>query len=183
MSESRTAPDFLSPRPQPRPADRRLWAAEALAAVSLLLLSASVRRDAWAADARLRPWLQRGCAVLGCRLPAWSEPSALRIQARDMRADPLRPDVLTMEVAFRNDAASAQAWPCLRLRLDDVAGQALASGVFAPSQYLQGEVPAQIAAGQVANARLQVRDAGRRAVGFDLGFERCPFSETAPTRR
>ena len=177
MSAEHEAPGFLSVREPTARASPGWWLAVGLAGASFVALAALTGRAGLAADARTRPWLERLCALAGCDVPAWNEPEAFRMQVHDVRADPDRAGVLWVDAVFRNTAAFAQPWPCLRMTLTDVAGRPLASGVFAPAQY--GGKSGLIAAGQTASAQLQVREGPRPAAGFDFDFESCPFSETA----
>ena len=177
MTEQRAvAPRFLAPSLRLPRAGAGLWAAVMAALLSFLLLAGWAGRDEWARDARLRPWVARLCAIGGCALPAWSEPAAFRIEAREVRADPDRPGVLRVDAAFRNDAREPQPWPCLRVTLTDVAGQPVASGRFTPAQYRDGDARGLIGPGQTASARVHVREPARGAVGYDLRTEACAFS-------
>lgn len=155
------------------PSPRTRWEWLALPALALLLLLQlfALQHDALAADARWRPLLEGSCRAIGCSLPAWSEPQAIRLLQRSVQADPARAGVLQVHMRLRNEARWPQPWPQLRLTLSDVDGQPLASGVFAPRDYL-GKPPAQalLAPGQQVDARFAVDEPARPSVAFDFQF-------------
>lgn len=145
-----------------------------LAAVTILVLFAALLlqvlladRARFAASPAWRPLLEALCNPLGCQLPAWHEPAAFALLARDVRAHPDHAGVLRVTATFRNDARWAQAWPQLQLRLSDVNGQDIASRDFGAEQYLADTPHAPvIASGQTATIRLDVREPATEAVSF-----------------
>ncbi|WP_240095978.1 DUF3426 domain-containing protein [Thermomonas flagellata] len=168
---SAPAPEFLRPSARPRPAR---WEWLTLGALALLLAAQLLlaRWDALAADPRWRPLLERACAALPCRLPAWREPAAIRLLSRDVIALPDRPGVLRVQASVRNDARWAQPWPTLRLALTDADGRVLGARRFAPAEYLgSSRAPGLLAPGQSAELAFDVREPGPGVVGFDFRFE------------
>lgn len=169
-------PSFIpTPKPPRRPGIRApawpRWLAVFLLALLLGSQCIVADLDPLAADARWRPALERGCAVLGCTLPAWHDPAALHLLTRDVRPHPSVPDALLISASFRNDARWSQRWPRLQLTLSDLDGQAIARREFAPAEYLGlGNVEATISAGQSASITLEVRDPGKQAVAFEFDF-------------
>jgi hypothetical protein len=148
------------------------WAgAVVVLSVALALQLMLADRYRLAGDAGWRPRLEWLCGVLGCSLPAWREPDALRVTSRDVRPHPKVPGVLLVTLSFRNDARWPQPWPLLEIALHDLDGQALGLRRFAPTEYL-GSPPAQplIAPGQSASATLEIVDPGKRAVAFTFDF-------------
>ncbi len=122
-----------------------------------------------AADAQWRPWLLRACTVLGCQLPDWHDPAALRILTRDVRPHPSVPDALLISASFRNEAPWPQRWPPLELTLADLDGQAIGQRRFSAAQYLGlGVTDDLIQPGQTASITLEVRDPGKQAVAFEF---------------
>jgi hypothetical protein len=167
------APSFateIAPPPKRRVPWRWLAAAAVLTAALMLQLMLADRHRL-AGDAAWRPRLEWLCGQLGCSLPAWREPDALRVTTREVRPHPKVPGVLLVTLSFRNDARWAQPWPLLEIALHDLDGQALGLRRFAPTEYL-GSPPAQplIAPGQSASATLEILDPGKRAVAFTFDF-------------
>jgi hypothetical protein len=149
----------------------RWWgAAFALA----LLLGAQIvfaERAELARDPAFRPWLLRACDTLHCTLPAWRDPGALKLLARDVRPHPSVPDALLISATFRNDAPWPQAWPQLQIALADLDGRTLGLRRFAVEEYL-GAAPraATLAPGQSATATIELQDPGKQAVAFAFEF-------------
>ncbi len=135
-------PSFLR---KPAPARRRVGEWIALVALGLLLAVQLflAQRAQLAADARWRPLVQAICGVAGCSVPAWREPGAFAMLARDVIAVPGRPGVLRVQASIRNDARWPQPWPALRLSLADTSGRVLGARLFAPTDYL-GRAPAAL---------------------------------------
>ena len=109
-------PSFLR---KPAPTRRRVGEWVALVVLGLLLAVQLflAQRTQLAADARWRPLVQAICDVAGCSVPAWREPGAFAMLARDVIAVPGRPGVLRVQASIRNDARWPQPWPALRLSL------------------------------------------------------------------
>ena len=174
---TRTSPSFAR-RGAPGPLDARMRRQHRIlygAVVALtLLLGLQVLladRARLASDPDWRPTLARLCGVLRCSLPPWREPTALTVLARDVRPDGARAGQLLATATFRNDARWAQAWPRLRLTLSDIDGRAVGTRVFTVQEYLLA-APAQptLAAGDSAEARLQLVEPDARAVSFAFDF-------------
>lgn len=172
----RRTPSFATPRSAAslaRQRTRRIeWGVAGGLAVLLLAQVIASDFDQLAAGATTRPWLQRGCAMLGCTLPPWREPRALRLLQRDVSANPSRPGLLRIRASFRNDARWAQPWPRLRVTLSDADGRMLATRAFVASEYLGKGVTANgIASGQVAGIAFDVVDPSPDVTAFTFGFE------------
>ena len=167
------APVFVRPKrtAPPKPGLHWLaWAAVPLLLLLLLLQFALADRDRLAADRDWRPRIEALCSLLGCSVPPWREPTALRITSRDLRPHPRVPGALVVSATFRNDAPFAHPWPQLQLSLQNLDGESLGLRRFAAREYLGTTPPAGgIGAGQSASIRLEILDPGKRAVAF--GFE------------
>jgi hypothetical protein len=147
------------------------WLLVALLAVTLVVQVMLADRVRLAADPAWRPRVQALCDVFGCELPAWREPSALRVTSREVRPHPSVPGALLITASFSNEAKYAQAWPQLELSLTDFDGQALGLRRFTPTEYL-GSAPRseRIAPGQSAIVTLEIADPGMRALAFGIEF-------------
>lgn len=167
-------PVFEKPRASWLRRAARALAGWAVAAVLALLLALQVLvadRARLAGDATWRPRVERVCAVLGCDLPAWREPAALRVTARDVRPHPSVPGALLITASFSNEARFAQAWPQLELTLTDLDGQSLGLRRFTPAEYLGSEPRSErIEPGQSAIVSLEIADPGMRALAFGIEF-------------
>ena len=149
---------------------------ELIAAVALglllLLLVFAVQRDALATKAGWRPFVTTTCKLFGCDVPAWRQPTAFTMLAREVIAVPDRPGVLRVQASFRNDARWAQAWPALVLTLTDADNRVLGTRRFPPVEYLgkptQGET---LAPGQATQLAFDIAEPAPNVVGFDFRFD------------
>jgi hypothetical protein len=158
-------PHAVTARPQRWPTAATLAGLALLLVLQLLLAD----RAHLAADARWRPTLATLCGALRCTLPAWHEPDAFTLVARDVR--PLRPGVLHVSASFRNDARWTQAWPALHLALQDVDGRTVAARVLAPHEYLgRRETQNGLAPGQVGSVAFDVGEPAGTVVAFTFDF-------------
>ena len=162
-----TGPAFAAPTAAGR--GRWRWALIALLALLLGLQILLADRARLAADPGWRPVVERLCAVLGCTLPSWHEPTAFLMLDRQIRpAD--TPGALRVDATFRNDARWAQDWPALQLALSDADGRVLGSAVFTPEQYLGAAPATRLAPGQSAQASFLVREPAPGTVAFSFEF-------------
>jgi predicted Zn finger-like uncharacterized protein len=120
----------------------------------------------------LRPWLEKMCVHLDCRLPPRRDPSAFELQERDVRYHPDYAGALLITGTFVNTAAFAQPYPDVEVLLKDVNGQVVASRRFAPAEYLKSTVTgAQLLSPNTeAQLLLEVSDPGNQAVSFEFKF-------------
>lgn len=168
------APSFARPQAStPPPSERRRarWHPVLIAALVLLLAGQCIvaERVRLAADAQWRPWLSGACSVLGCELPDWHDPTALRILTRDVRPHPSVAGALLISASFRNEAPWPQRWPPLDLTLSDLDGRAVGQRRFTADQYLGFSASDElIQPGQTASITLEVRDPGKQAVAFEF---------------
>ncbi len=167
---SSTTPDFSAKKGQNK-AHKSLWLMCAALFCTLIVQALISNRAAYAQSPTLRPLVSGVCAIFRCKVPAWQEVSAFKMQTHDVVAYPGRPDVLQIRGSFRNEARLPQAWPVLRATLSDVNGTPIYRGDFLAKDYLAGgQVPAEIGAGQSALIELNVSDPAQRAVSFDFAF-------------
>ncbi len=167
------SPDFIQPSAGPFITRGTLWLCLAAAALTLALLLqiAVADRARLAADAQWRPRVEGICNWVGCTVPAWHEPAAFHVIAREIRPHPSVPGALLVTASFRNDAKFAQRWPQLQLSLANLDGDSLGLRRFTPREYLGGEpASALIAPGQSASITLEILDPGKRAVAFGFDF-------------
>lgn len=163
-------PSFAPRRPARRATPGRRWPwAVALPALALLLAVQLLlsQRVELARDARWRPLLIAACGVLRCEVPAWREPRAFTMLARNVQPDAKRPGVLHVIASVRNDAEWAQPLPVVVLSLSDVDGRVLAARAVPPADYGR---PAStlVAPGDSVDIAFDVREPSPRVVSFDF---------------
>ncbi len=169
---SAAVPSFAQARVRiSRPPQWRWWLASAGLLLLLVAIYPIADREELARDPDWRPFLQRACGILHCRLSPWREPSAFEFLAREVSPHPSVKGALLVTVAFRNNASFAQPWPLIELTMSDINGRDIAMRRFRPQEYLGSAAKASlIAPGQSANATLEVVDPGRDAVAFAFDF-------------
>lgn len=165
------APSFIH-KDAPGRSRRGEWIALALLLLVLFVQLFLSQRAQLAADARWRPLVVGACEALGCSVPAWREPAAFSMLARDVIAVPGRPGVLRVQASFRNDARWAQAWPALVLTLSDADNRTLGTRRFLPADYL-GKAPhaPELAPGQATQLAFDIAEPAPNVVAFDFRFD------------
>jgi|GEM_PF-196254 len=165
---SRTAPAASAP------AGARRWLLPAAIASLALLLGLQVLladRDRLAGDAQWRPLVASVCGLLGCSIPAWHEPAAFALLAREVRPHPDAPGALRVSATFRNDARWTQDWPRLVLTLSDVDGRPVAARAFGADEYLASAATATgLDPGQTADIALDIREPSAATVSYAFDF-------------
>ena len=169
------APTFVPSAPRgSQPTTPRRWRAPAIIAALALLLGLQVLladRARLAADAQWRPLVQSLCGVFGCTLPAWREPAAFTLLAREVRPHPQAAGALRVDATFRNDARWPQAWPRLLLVLSDVNGRPVAARAFDPDDYLaEPATAATLDSGASARIRIDLREPAAATVSYSFDF-------------
>jgi len=167
-------PSFTRQRAQPLIPARTAkwqWAALVVLAVLLSVQVLVADRARLAADASWRPLIVSLCAVAGCSVPAWHQPSALAMLSRDVSPIPDTQGGLNVQATFRNDARWPQAWPVLLLSLSDADGRVLGARAFAPKEYLGATATqTELAPGQSAQIVLRLHEPNPDVVAFSFDF-------------
>lgn len=117
-----------------------------------------------------KPWLQRVCEILSCRIDLPRDADQLAIESSELEADAKRPDTFILHVLLRNHAPYAQALPSLELTLTDTREQMIARRIFSPADYLpllEQKIGA-IAAGRELAMALPLETTGLRPTGYRL---------------
>ena len=150
------------------------WGLAASVLLSALLTGQYVwkQRDRLAADASLRPWLERYCAVLHCDLPLRHDVSKIEILERDVRDHPQVKDALLISATFVNEAPYIQAYPVFEISFSDMSGTPVSVRRFEPQDYLPAEADpaAGLPPGKKTRLMLEVLDPGKNAVSYQLAF-------------
>lgn len=173
-ADATAAPSFLPARPRASraTASRRWLPAAAIAALALLLGLQVLLADRarLAADAQWRPLVVSLCNAFGCDVPAWREPAAFTLLAREVRPHPQVAGALRVDAAFRNDARWPQAWPRLLLTLSDVEGRPVAARAFDAGEYLAEPAAAMLDSGATARIRIDLREPAAATVSYSFDF-------------
>ena len=159
----------------PEAAPLRRWPWVVVACTLSLALIAQLglyQRRALLAHDDSRKLLEFSCSLLQCRLPLREDIARLKVLDSDVKPHPRTKGALLITASLRNDAAFAQNYPIVEVKLLDKSARPVALRRFAPRSYL-ADVDA-IAAGIAANASLpiifEVIDPGAKASGFEFSF-------------
>lgn len=172
MSTTSTAPAPAFARQRERivgPAPRR-WPLAVVIVLLTLLLALQLllsQRVTLAADARWRPVIASMCGLLRCTVPAWREPRALRLLARDVRPDSAHPGVLHVTTTMRNDARWAQPLPVVMLSLSDLDGRVVGAVTVPPARYGR-RADERLPPGEATDIAFDVREPSPHVVSFDF---------------
>jgi predicted Zn finger-like uncharacterized protein len=146
-------------------------------AVGLLVLLLGLQwvyfnRGALAADAGMRPALERFCSILQCNLPLRTDLAQLEIIDRDVRKHPQEDAALLINASIANRAGFTQPYPVFEISFSDTTGKAVAMRRFLPAEYLDAgsETAAGMAPGVPVHIVLEIQDPGDQAVSFQFGF-------------
>lgn len=173
MQRRAQTPAFAHPhRARPRPRNWPWAIGVGALLVSLLAQLAYAERASLLDDARVRPWLDRACAELGCRLPLRHDPVRLQLLSRDIRPHPSVANALIISATLRNDAEFAQAFPAVEITLSDLDENRIAMRRFLPQEYLgdSRNLGSGMAPGATAALVFEVADPGKNAVAFEFKF-------------
>ena len=145
--------------------------ANALLLVALLGQLLYVQRDAFAQTPSMRPLLTELCAVVGCTLQPRRAVDRIELVRRNVYAHPNVDEALIIDAKFVNNAPFPQPYPVLTVSLGDLRGDPLIRRNFSPREYRPELDPnARMAPGSPVRVTLEVRDPGREARTFELGF-------------
>ncbi len=121
-----------------------LFTTLALITVAALLALALAGQYVWFRTAAVvdaypqsRDIITKVCRSFGCVPPPARDPSKMRLVARDVRLHPRYEAALLVTASMVNKALIAQPWPRLEFVLYDINGQAIASRVLEPKEYVQ----------------------------------------------
>lgn len=163
-------------QPPPRPSGVRRLVWLLLILLALAGLAAQYlyfHFDELARQERLRPWLERGCAQLGCQMPPRVDVNLIKSSNLTVRSHPTHPGALTVDAIIYNRAEFAQPFPLLELRFEDINGRPLASRLFKPSEYLAGELAGRpdMPPQTPIHIALEIINPGTQATNYSIGFQ------------
>jgi predicted Zn finger-like uncharacterized protein len=129
-------------------------------------------RGTLAADAGMRPALERFCSVLHCNLPLRTDLAKLEIIDRDVRKHPQEEAALLINASIANRADFTQPYPVFEISFSDTTGKSVAMRRFLPAEYLHpgSNTTAGMAPNVPVQIVLEIQDPGDQAVSFQFGF-------------
>lgn len=175
-------PSFVAPPRSTRRVEARghrpVWSvAVALLGVGLLLQLAWLYRQPLLEQPWARAAWQRSCRVLGCAVPLPFLAERWTFLSRQVSPHPEAEGALLISATLRNDAAIAQAFPILEVRLTGLNRSVIAARRFAPAEYLADPTVSAhgVAPGATVPITLEAVDPGASALSFEFDL-RAPRS-------
>ncbi|MEL7560362.1 DUF3426 domain-containing protein [Stutzerimonas chloritidismutans] len=128
--------------------------------------------DELARQDEYRPWLEKICPALDCKLPPRVDISQIKSSNLVVRSHPDFAGALVVDAIIYNRASFAQPFPLLEVRFDDIRGETLARRTFKPGEYLSGELAGQreMPSQVPIHIALDILDPGIEAVNYSLAF-------------
>ncbi|MGV6826070.1 MAG: DUF3426 domain-containing protein [bacterium] len=161
---------FLKPPATKKPPQDRWLMATGILLLLLLAVAqlAWLKQDQLLADERFRTLATNLCAHLQCELPVQRAPRQLQVVQRSLQPDPAIDKSLQLQVTLRNEAGYQQPLPLLQLTLLNHRDEILARRMFSADEYQADST--MLAAGELGNLSLHIRDPGWQAAGFRMEF-------------
>lgn len=152
--------------------DTLRWGGGALALLILLLIQVySFEGKRLAQIPQVRPALENLCAVFGCTLSPFRDPDRLQILDRTLNMAANAKSGFEFSLVFANQADLPQAFPKLKLVLDELDGKPVAERVFEPIEYLADwQEGALMPVGKLFEVRLAIAKPSREVGGFTIEF-------------
>lgn len=170
LHEHAEAPGFVRPPPAlVFGSDGWWWLGACVLTLLLALQIVLAERHGLARQAGWRSVLEPLCNTLGCSMPAWREPAAYTLLAREVGPHPSEEGALLVSATLRNDARWPQPLPYVELALADIDGRTIALRRFAPADY-HGNPATLVAPGQTAHLQLELVDPDNQALAFAFEF-------------
>jgi hypothetical protein len=123
-----------------------------------------------------RAWLEPLCQTQLCTLKPLLNPQLVRSEELMVNRHPDHPDVLLLQMRFRNMADYRQAMPAIDIVFSGIDGEPIAGRRFFPREYL-GETATgdltgnlEMAARAAVMASLSIVDPGDMAVNYEISF-------------
>jgi len=155
--------------------DRRVpgWLWALLALLLLAGIAAQLAHHHFDTLSKRQPWrglYAQACTLLGCELPPLVDLRAIRTSNLVVRSHPQIQGALVVDAVLLNTAPFAQPFPNLLLSFSDLKNKPVASRLFAPRDYLQGELAGreQMPSGSPVHIALDIVDPGSEAVNYEL---------------
>lgn len=159
---------------QPR-RDRRIsgwlgWPLALLLAAGIVAQIALFRFDSLSKQAPWRGLYSKVCPPLDCQLPPQQDLRAIHTSNLVVLSHPQTRDALVVDAVLLNTAPFDQPFPKLLLNFTDLKNKPVASRLFEPRDYLQGELAGrkQMPSGSPVHIAIEIVDPGSEAVNYDL---------------
>lgn len=119
-----------------------------------------------------REWAIKACPYLLCTVPPIVDVNKIATSRLVVRANHEYSNVLDVDAVIINQLSTQQPFPIIELRFTDLNGQAVASRLFYPKDYLSADMFAKnlMPSNTPIYIRLSIIDPGETAVGYTLNY-------------
>jgi predicted Zn finger-like uncharacterized protein len=159
----------LEARLQPK----KLWPSLTIVFSLLLITQLLVKNfNDLAIDPSYRGFYSVFCSMGICDLPPLENVDSIRASNLIVRPHPKQKGALIVDAIMNNRAPFDQAFPKLLLSFSNIQGKTIASRLFTPEEYLQGELtklktlPSQ----SPLHLSIEIVDPGKKAISYHLDF-------------
>lgn len=121
---------------------------------------------------QLRPWLEQGCQLVNCTLPAPRDTRLIVLSSKNIFTHPNTENALMISATIINQASFEQDFPIIELRFENVRGKTIAGRRFHAQEYL-GIPKNQLRKMQPdfpVNFNLEIKDPGNDMVSYEFSF-------------
>ena len=127
-------------------------------------------RDKLSQQTELRPYYEKVCSLIDCKLPERTDMSALSAIGLVVRSHPEKANALVVDAVVRNTARFRQRFPRLELNFADINGVTIAQRRFTAKDYLGGELSGMkyVPAETEFRLSLEIVDPGKAAVSYSM---------------
>jgi predicted Zn finger-like uncharacterized protein len=154
------------------------WSTLTWTVLILLVLAALLLQLAWFNRQQLvllpelKPYVERACQQLNCRLKPNVDLGNIELLSRDVRSHPTHRNALLITATFINRATFEQPYPDVGLVLSDLGGNIIAQRQFKPVEYLKTDLkPVDMMLKEVpVTLVMEVQDPGSESVSFRFEF-------------
>lgn len=149
------------------------WGGGALALLLLLLYQVfGFEREYLAQKTQFRPLLESVCGTFGCTLPPFRDIEHLRIMDRTLNMAATPKAGFEFSMVFANQSKLPQAFPKLKLVLNELDGKPVAERLFDPIEYLpEWQEGMLMPIGNPFEVRLAIAKPSREIGGFTIEFK------------
>lgn len=121
---------------------------------------------------KLRPWMEKACALAKCTLPQAKDTKLFLLSSKNIFTHPNVNKALMVSATIINQASFAQEFPMIELRFSNVRGETIAARRFMPQEYLN--IPenqiSKIQPDTPVSFTLEIKDPGNEMVSYEFDF-------------
>ncbi len=119
---------------------------------------------------QLRPWVNRICSQIDCRLPALTDVTLIHILSSDIRTAQTEKTALELNLVIESKTDFDQPFPVIELNLTGSRGQLIATRQFTPKEYIYDDGLGHMPSNKPVHISLTIREPKQRVAGYSFRF-------------